>query len=256
MLWPAGVGLCVNRSMKTTFPLAWRSGSRWAGVVLLPLAAGAGAQTVAAPSGVLNLSAQSTVEAPQDWMSLTLSVTREGSDATAVQQQLKQAVEAALAQARRQARPGQLEVRTGGFSVFPRYGNKGAITGWQGSTEVVLEGRDMPTIARLSGEIGTLTIARVNYSLSREAREKLQAEATAQAIARFRTDAADYARQFGFAGYTLREVSVNTDGAAPMPEPRFRVTLAAAKVGDGEALPVEAGQGRVSATVTGSIQLK
>lgn len=243
--------------MKTTFPIAWRAGCRWAGVgALAASAAGAWAQTAPVPSGVLNLSAQSTVEAPQDWMSLTLSVTREGADAVAVQQQLKQAVDAALAQARRLARPGQLEIRTGGFSVFPRYGSKGAITGWQGSTEVVLEGRDMPAIARLSGEIGTLTIARVNYSLSREAREKLQAEATAQAIARFRAEAASYAQQFGFASYTLREVSVNADGTVAMPEPRFRVAMAAAKVGDGESLPVEAGKGGVTATVAGSIQLK
>lgn len=96
----------------------------------------------------------------------------------------------------------------------------------------------------------------MGYSLSREAREKLQTEATAQAIARFRAEAGDYARQFGFGGYTLREVSVNTDGGAPMPEPRFRVAMAAAKVGDGESLPVEAGKGSVTATVAGSIQLK
>ena len=111
-------------------------------------------------------------------------------------------------------------------------------------------------IAQLSGQIGSLTISRVGYSLSREAREKLQTEATAQAIARFRADAGDYARQFGFGSYTLREVSVNTDGGAPSPVPRFQVAMAAAKVGDGESLPVEAGKGSVTATVSGSIQLK
>jgi predicted secreted protein len=203
---------------------------------------------------VLNLSAQATVEAPQDWMTLVLSVTREGSDATQVQQQLKQAVEGAMAQARRQARPGRWNCAAGP-SRSSRYGSKGGITGWQGSTELVIEGRDMPAIAQLSGQIGSLTISRVGYSLSRK-REKLQTEATAQAIARFRAEAGDYARQFGFGGYTLREVSVNTDGGAPMPEPRFRVAMAAAKVGDGESLPVEAGKGSVTATVAGSIQLK
>lgn len=243
--------------MKTTHLHLLRSGCRLAGLSMLTAAAAAQAQVpVAAPEGVLNLSAQATVEAPQDWMTLVLSVTREGSDATQVQQQLKQAVEGAMAQARRQARPGQVELRSGAFSVFPRYGSKGGITGWQGSTELVIEGRDMPAIAQLSGQIGSLTISRVGYSLSREAREKLQTEATAQAIARFRADAGDYARQFGFGGYTLREVSVNTDGGAPSPVPRFQVAMAAAKVGDGESLPVEAGKGSVTATVSGSIQLK
>ncbi|WP_022982502.1 SIMPL domain-containing protein [Ideonella sp. B508-1] len=243
--------------MKTTHLHLLRSGCRLAGLSMLTAAAAAQAQVpAAAPEGVLNLSAQATVEAPQDWMTLVLSVTREGSDATQVQQQLKQAVEGAMAQARRQARPGQVELRSGAFSVFPRYGSKGGITGWQGSTELVIEGRDMPAIAQLSGQIGSLTISRVGYSLSREAREKLQTEATAQAIARFRADAGDYARQFGFGSYTLREVSVNTDGGASAPVPRFQVAMAAAKVGDGEALPVEAGKGSVTATVSGSIQLK
>ncbi|WP_310734160.1 SIMPL domain-containing protein [Ideonella dechloratans] len=146
--------------MKTTHLHLLRSGSRLAGLSMLTAAAAAQAQVpAAAPEGVLNLSAQATVEAPQDWMTLVLSVTREGSDATQVQQQLKQAVEGAMAQARRQARPGQVELRSGAFSVYPRYGSKGGITGWQGSTELVIEGRDMPAIAQLSGQIGSLTIS-------------------------------------------------------------------------------------------------
>ncbi len=36
-----------------------------------------------------------------------------------------------------------------------------------------------------------MTIARVGYSLSREARERLEGEVAAQAIARFRAKAAD-----------------------------------------------------------------
>jgi predicted secreted protein len=171
-----------------------------------------------------------------------------------VQSQLKQALDTALNEARKVAKPGQLDVRTGAFSVFPRYGNKGAITGWQGSTELVIEGRDLPAIAQLSGRLGTLTIQRVAYGLSREAREKVEGEVTAQAIARYRAKAAEMARQFGYAGVAIREVNVSTnDQMGGGPVPMFeRAKMAAADV----ALPVEPGKGVVSATVTGTVQMK
>eukprot|EP01036_Dinobryon_divergens_P041754 gene41754-55385_t len=154
-----------------------------AALALAVAAATTQAQTLPAPEGVLTMSATATVEVPKDWMTLAFSVTREGTDASAVQAQLKQAVNAALAEARRVARPGQVEVNTGGFSIYPRYGQKGTINGWQGSTELVVEGREMDAIAQLTARITTMTISRVGYSLSREAREKVESEVTAQAIA-------------------------------------------------------------------------
>jgi predicted secreted protein len=142
------------------------------------------------------------------------------------------------------------------LSIFPRYGTKGTMTGWQGQTEMVVEGRDMGAIAQLTGRIGSLTIARVSQGLSREAREKVEAEVSANAVARFRARAAELARQFGYAGYVVREVNVSAD-APPvgiMPMARGKVMMAQADAG--EALPVEAGKGTVTATVSGSVQMK
>lgn len=224
---------------------------------LAPLIAAAQASAPAAAplEGVLSLSASATVEIPQDWMTLTLAAQREGSDAIAVQTQLKQAVDAALAEARRVAKPGQVEVQTGSFSVHPRYGNKGQITGWQGRTELVVQGRDMTAIAQLSGRIGSMTIARVGYGLSREAREKVEAEVSAQAVARFRAKAAELARNFGYGNHVIREVSVSTD-AAEMPSPYPKVAMMSRAESADVALPTEPGKGTVTATVNGSVQMK
>lgn len=220
------------------------------------LASGASAQAVAPqPQGVLNLSATATVDVPKDWMTLVLSVAKEGSDANAVQNQLKVAVDSALVEARKQMKPGQLEVQTGAFSIFPRYNNKGVINGWQGSTEVQIQGRDMATIGQLTGKIATMTIANVNYSVSRETREKMEAEVTAMAIARFKAQAELQAKAFGYAGYSLREVSVAyeaPEGGHPMPMRAMKMAMADAA----PEMPVEAGKGSISATVSGSVQLK
>lgn len=219
---------------------------------------GAGAQTAApvpAMEGVLSLSASAEVEVPQDWMTLTLATQREGADANAVQSQLKQATEAALAEARRAARPGQVEVQTSGFSVHPRYGQKGQITGWQGRTELTIEGRDMAAIAQLGGRITSMTIARVGYGLSREAREKVEADVSAQAVARFRARAAELARNFGYGNVAVREVSVSTDAANP-PSPYAKATMMARAEAADAALPTEPGKGTVTANVNGSVQMK
>ena len=162
------------------------------------------------PQGVVNLTASASIEVTKDLLTVSFTTTREGQDAAAVQSQLKQALDAALAEAKKVAKPGQLDVQTGNFALYPRYAPKGGISGWQGSAELVVEGRDMPAIGQLTGRITTLTIGRVAYGLSRAVREKVEADASAQAIAAYRTKATDYAKQFGYAGYTLREVNVSS----------------------------------------------
>ncbi len=229
---------------------------RRAALALALLGASAGAQTPPATpvEGVLNLSANASVEVAKDLLSVTLSATREGTDAASVQGALKQAIDAALTEARKSAKPGQVEVQTANFSLYPRYGDKGRMIGWQGSAEIVVEGRDMATIAALTGRLTTVTISRVGYGLSREAREKVEGEVTAQAIARYRAKAGDMVRQFGYGSYTIREVNVGTNEPPPMGGmPLMRAQASFAK---DEALPVEPGKATVTATVSGSVQMK
>jgi predicted secreted protein len=203
---------------------------------------------------VVGLQATASLEVTKDVLSVTLSTTRDGTDAATVQAGLKQALDAALAEAKKVAKPGQIEVQTGNFSLFPRYSNKGVITGWQGTAELAVEGRDIPGIAQLTGRITTLTIARVGTNLSREQREKVESDVAAQAIARYRAKAADYAKQFGFSGYTLRELSVNSN--EPVQYASAPMMRSMAKTADAEALPVELGKGTVTVTVNGTVQMK
>ncbi len=215
---------------------------------------GAVAQTLPPPQNVVNLSASASVEVAKDWLTIVFATTRDGSDAGAVQAQLKTALDAALLEARKLAKPGQVEVQTGNFSLTPRYSPKGGINGWQGSAELVVEGRDAPAIAALAGKVQTLTVQRVGFALSREAREKVEADVAAQAIARFRAKAEAVSKQFGYGSYAVREVTVSSDGPAPGLE-RFRAAAPAMMSSSDSALPVEAGKATVTATVAGSVQM-
>ena len=225
-------------------------------VVALALCAAAmdlalAAQPVA-PEGQLQISASASQEVAQDVISVVMSTSREGEDAQAVQAGLKQALDAALAEARGSARAGQVDVRTGNFALYPRR-SKGTITGWQGSAELVVEGRDIAAIAQLTGRIGTLTVARVSYSLSREQREQVEAEVAARAIARYRARAADYAGQFGYGSYVIRDVQVSSGEESP-PVPILRARTMAVEAAEAP-LPVEAGKATVTVNVSGTVQM-
>lgn len=209
---------------------------------------------VAPPDGVLALSATATVDVTRDLLAVTFSATKDGADARAVQAELQRALDAALAEARRVARPGQVDVQTGNFSLFPRYGRQPGIQGWQGTAELVVEGRDMAAIGALAGRITTMTVGRVQQRLSREATQKVEGELAAEAIARFRAKAAEYARHFGYAATTVREVTVTTSDPSPGPIPMLRMQAAAPAAAD--ALAVEPGRTQVSATVNGTVQMR
>ena len=80
-------------------------------------------------------------------------------------------------------------------------------------------------------------------------------DVTAEAIARFRARADSAAKLFGFAGYAVRDVSVSTDNGQMPPQPMM-VRSQAMRASADESLPVEAGKAVVTATVSGSVQMK
>jgi predicted secreted protein len=209
----------------------------------------------APPQGVLSLTASASVEVTKDLLSMTFSTAKDGTDANAVQAQLKQALDAALAEAKKAARPGQVDVQTGTFSLYPRYAPKGGINGWQGTAQLIVEGRDMASIGQLSGRIASMTIASVDFRLSKEASQKVEGDVTVEAIARYRSKATEYARQFGYAGYSIREVNVATGDAQQTPYPRARTTAMSSATAS-DPLAVEPGKALVTATVNGTVQMK
>ena len=214
-------------------------------------------QPAAEPRNVVQLSATGTVEVQQDLLVLNLSTNKEAADAATVQSQLKQALDTALTEARRSAQPGQLDVRTGPFGLYPRYGKDGKINGWQGRAELVLEGRDFARITATAGKIQTLAISNVSFGLSREARAKVETEAQTEAIEQFKARAAELAKGFGFSAYSLREVAVNSNEMIPGPRPRMmEMKSSVAAMGADSSVPVEAGKAQVVVNVSGSVQMR
>jgi predicted secreted protein len=214
------------------------------------------AQEASAPHNRVALAATASVDVTLDTLTVVLRVQREGGEAAAVQGQVKQVLEQALAEARRQAAPGDLEVRTGGFNLSPRYGKAQKVVGWSGTADLIVEGRDVSRVAATVGRLTEMAVVETAYSLSRQRREQHESELLARAIQRFRAQASDVAQQFGMGGYTLGEVSVmagevDTGGRRPM----MAMKAMAAPMADAAPLPTEAGKGTLSTTVQGTVVL-
>jgi predicted secreted protein len=224
-------------------------------VVFLAGAAGVRAQGLPAepPRNVVQLAATGSVAAQQDLLTMDFGTTREGEDAAAVQGQLTAAVDAALAQLKPLVQPGRLDVRTNQFGLAPRW-RDGHIDGWTGTADIVLEGRDFGRITQAAARVSTLSVRGVSFGLSPAERERVEHEAQAQAVARFRTKADELARSFGFTGYVLREVAVSAEDQGYRP---LRMAApAAAPMAAAAPVPLEAGKATVRVTVSGSVQLR
>jgi predicted secreted protein len=214
------------------------------------------AQADPARQNMVSFQASATQELTQDLLLITLQANKEGSQAAEVQAGLKQLLDAALVEARKAAQAGAMEVRTGSFTVQPRYNNTGRVNGWQGSAQLILDGTDIARISQTAGKLNQLNVVNVGYGLSRALREQQESNLTRQAIERFRARATQIANQFGAKGYTLGEISVSSTepGFEGRPPVLMAMRAKTAEFADAP-LPVEPGKGLLQVTVSGQVIL-
>ncbi len=222
---------------------------------LMALSSAVSAQgSPAATEQVLTFSASARQEVSQDWLTVVARAQFEGKDPAAVQTQLNAIVQAALA--RLQPLPDQIEVRSAQFGIYPRHDAQGRLTAWQGQADLVIEGRDFAQVGQLAAGLARMTVTQASFSLSRQARQQTEAQVQSQAVQSFRQRAQALARDFGFAGYSLRQVSVSSvERPEPVMQPRMLMAEAAAPVTP-SGLALAAGKEDVRITVSGSIVLR
>lgn len=201
---------------------------------------------------VIHLEHTVSLDAAQDVLRLVMGTTVQGRQPQQVQADLNAALNSALQIAKANAQAGAMEVSTGQFSLQPRYGKDNALSGWQGSVELVLQGTDFERLTRVASTIRTLNLNDVSFALSRAQRETVEREAQTQAINGFRAKALQTAQAFGFQNYGLVSVNVSS-GSMPMPRRMVKAMMLESSVASSP-ITVEAGNSTVNVTVNGSIQ--
>lgn len=202
------------------------------------------------PAGVLSISAQASQDIPQDTVDITLFYEQEASDPTSLTNALNQHADAALAQAKGSS---EVQARTGTFSIYPMTDKNGRISTWRGRTEVILRSHNFGTASQLAGKLtSVMQVGNVAFSLSPEAQRAAADKLSGQAIQSFRNRAAAAAKDFGYSGYTIREVDMNSNSGTP-PRPMFAMRAMAAEAA--APVPVEGGTSTVTVNVSGSVQM-
>ena len=221
------------------------------------LMSGAQAQERVVPLvDVLILDATVSSEVAPDLAVVTLAIVREGADVAPLTKDVNEVLAKAFADAK--AVPGVVTAN-GGFSTFPRYdsrGNQNTRTGWQVRAEIVLKSRDFTALGTLVGRLSqTLQISGSSFEISPELRTQETATLIDRGARAFQDKALATARAFGYAGYSIREVTVgNADQRGNPRVYNLENSVASMKVA--APMPVESGRVTLSLTVSGSLQMR
>ncbi|WMD18562.1 SIMPL domain-containing protein [Achromobacter seleniivolatilans] len=220
------------------------------------------AQAPAATESAVNRSPEMTLQAmassevKQDTVRISLSAEVEAPDQPAAGKKLTAVLDDVVKRARDTK---GVEVRTGGFNVWPNTNSKGKIGTWRGQGEIILESKDFEAAAALASKLSDKTaISNIGFSLSREARDVEERKLLKEAAQAFKDRALAAANAFGFSGYRLSKLELGGAGG-PVPMPRMLgAAMAKDSSGGGYSpdVPLEAGEVTVSVAVNGTIVLQ
>ncbi|WP_334159103.1 SIMPL domain-containing protein [Achromobacter insolitus] len=216
----------------------------------------AAAEASASRAPELTLQAMASSEVKQDTVRISLSAEVEAQDQPAAGKKLTAALDDVIKRARDVK---DVEVRTGGYNVWPNTSSKGKISSWRGQGEVSLESKNFEAAAALASKLSDKTaISNISFLLSREAREAEERKLLKEAAQAFKDRALAAANAFGFSGYRLSKLELGGSGGA-VPMPRMMGAAAMAKDASGgysPDVPLEAGNVTVSIAVNGTIVLQ
>ena len=205
---------------------------------------------------VLNLDATVTSEVAPDLAVVTLAVVREGADVAALTQDVNQTLARAFAEAK--SVPSVVAANSG-YTTFPRYDSRGGQStrsGWQVRAEIILKSKDFAALGTLVGKLSaTLQIAGSSFEISPELRAREDAALIERGARAFQEKANAAVKAFGYAGYSIRQITLGQAGQSGVPRP-IPMARGAMVASDSAPLPIESGRVSLSLTVNGSVQMR
>lgn len=205
---------------------------------------------------VLNIDATVSSDVAPDLAVMTLAFVREGSDVAALTRDVNETLARAFAEAKKV--PAVI-ASSGSYGTTPHFDDRptgtgpARRTGWQVQAEIVLKSRDFEALGGLVGRLSqTLQITRSGFEISSELRSRESAALLDRGARAFQDKAAAAARAFGYAGYSIRQVSI---GDAQQGDTFRAKSFAMAQMASAP-LPVQSGEVTLTLTVSGALQLR
>ena len=211
------------------------------------------AQTKEGPP-TLNLDAQSKALIANDEMQVTFAMEREGTDLGAMNQAVLQALNAAIADAKK---VDGVKAKMGSVYTNPNWTPQGKPNGYRVRGEVSLISQNFSAISTLAGQLSQkLQLAGVNFRLSDETKTNAERQLIRSAAAAFRAKAQDAATALGFKGFDIKDLNLGNSGNVII-RPQM-MTKNARSFDSASAAPVssEGGESEVTVTFSGTVNLK
>ncbi|MEO8346298.1 MAG: SIMPL domain-containing protein [Betaproteobacteria bacterium] len=198
----------------------------------------------------VTLSASATASVPNDRMYASMRAESDNADPAAAASVVNARMGKALARAKAIA---GVEASTSGYSSF-QITDKTQQTRWRVAQTLKLEGSDFASLSALISQLqsdGGLVIDGTQFSVSDASRKKAEEALTQQAIKSWQARAADAARGFGFDGWRVGNVAIQT-GDFMRPQPMMRQAAFASSAAP---VAMEGGNSDVTVTVSGDAVL-
>ena len=176
------------------------------------------AQTTQKEGPTLDLDAQSRLQVPNDEMQVVFAIEREGTDLAAMNQAVLQALNSAIADAKK---TDGVKSRMGSVYTNPNWTSQGKTNGWKVRGEISLQSKNFASLGNLVGQLSQrLQMSGVQFRLSDESRVAAEKELIRSAAAAFRAKAQEAAAALGFKSFDVKAVNLNGSGntvVRPMP---------------------------------------
>jgi len=222
-----------------------------AGATLLALAAPACADPPPNPMNRVSFQVEAQREVPNDWITATIGITDEDTDAARLANRVNTRMAKALATARKQSK---VQVESGGYATYPIH-EDGKLRRWRASQDLVLESADIDAITQLVGELqADLQLRNIGFSVSPAARRQVEDALIAEALAAFEARAEIVRKNLDARSYELVDLSINTSGGQP-PQPMYRDMEARMATAAAAPPALEGGKSQITVYANGPIEL-
>jgi predicted secreted protein len=202
----------------------------------------------------LTLDAQSKALISNDEMQITFAIEREGSDLAAMNQAVLQALNGAIADAKK---ADGVKAKLGSIYTNPNWTPQGKPNGYRVRGEVSLNSQNFAAISSLSGQLSQrLQLAGVNFRLSDETKTNAERQLIRSAAAAFRAKAQEAAVALGFKGFEMKDINLNNAGNVIVRQQSMMKTDRSLSASSAAPLPSEGGESEVIVTFSGTVNLK
>jgi predicted secreted protein len=199
----------------------------------------------------IRFQAQISESIANDRMQVILTVHGEDDEPSNLAGKINRDMEWALEKIRTEK---TVKANSGGYQTFPVY-RKEVVIGWRGRQDLTLESGDVSALSRLVGQLQErLQVRSMSFSVSDEARSAVENRLIGEALDAFKQRARIVQKNFQSKGYRLVDLNINTSSPIPPPVPRGMVRMAAAQ--EQAPVSVEAGESKVTVSVSGVIELR